>query len=157
MKSYLNDGETYNPSLHHDKEWIHQSVRALVSLWENDFVPLARTQYENWYIVNLMGAVPRYLTDVPSLASSNRKIEVVGLLHFGLRLQLVKMWQTGESITIFKKSNMVYHLTSRFDPVGIQNFLKLLTEDRGRSPNLRKYEISITGQNLELENNLFVL
>ncbi|CAJ0912020.1 1851_t:CDS:2, partial [Entrophospora sp. SA101] len=55
--------QTYNPSLHHDKEWIHQSVRALVSLWENDFVPLARTQYENWYIVNLMGAVPRYFMD----------------------------------------------------------------------------------------------
>ncbi|CAJ0768272.1 15393_t:CDS:2, partial [Entrophospora sp. SA101] len=50
--------QTYNPSLHHDKEWIHQSVRALVSLWENDFVPLARTQYENCMDQNIeLGAI----------------------------------------------------------------------------------------------------
>lgn len=34
-------------------------------------------------------------------------IQVIGILHFGLRLQFVRLWRVGGSITIFKKSNVV--------------------------------------------------
>ncbi|CAG8847095.1 35004_t:CDS:2, partial [Gigaspora margarita] len=47
FKSYLKEGEVYDPSLHYDKEWVHGSIRTIVNL--------ARIQYENWYFGNILG------------------------------------------------------------------------------------------------------
>lgn len=55
MRSYLKEGEVYDPSLHYDKEWVHGSIRTIVNLWENRDSPLARIQYENWYFGNMFG------------------------------------------------------------------------------------------------------
>ncbi|CAG8788380.1 7739_t:CDS:2, partial [Dentiscutata erythropus] len=237
MRSYLKEGEVYDPSLHYDKEWLHGSIRTIVNLWENRDAPLARMQYEDWYFGNILGQCLDFCfrdstlgtdikrTDAPSLASGNKKnrnkqknhrkkvgrkidgiiynveynlelgaiesartfkdeydrkylhesfklpkvlrdiycdlvrfikydeeksnsIQVIGILHFGLRLQFVRLWRAGGSITIFKKSNVVYHLSSKFTRPGICDFLKLLAGIYAYKNNLR-----LLGLNEDKEND----
>ncbi|CAJ0640918.1 1591_t:CDS:2, partial [Entrophospora sp. SA101] len=56
MKPYLKNDENYDTNSNYDYEWIHLSIRSVINLWENKDSPLSRTQYENWYSVNLFGS-----------------------------------------------------------------------------------------------------
>ena len=57
MSSYLKDGEKYDPKKHAINEHVHMAISTLCSLWESDSIPLARSHYEHWYTVNLLGSV----------------------------------------------------------------------------------------------------
>ncbi|CAG8639785.1 20349_t:CDS:2, partial [Dentiscutata erythropus] len=56
------------------------------------------------------------------------KIQVFGILHFGLRIQFTRLWRTGGSITIFHKDPQLYYLDNKFSAEGIKIFLKFLAE-----------------------------
>nr|CAG8433695.1 5502_t:CDS:10 [Entrophospora candida] len=156
MNSYLECGINYDVKKHYDLEWIQITIRTLVNLYENINSPLIKDQYEILFVV-------LYRTDIPSLASVNRKnhgwvkkskevhwlkdrwrvsdnkylleyftmpktlhdmlsdlikavnsdekkankLQVFGILHFGLRVQFVRMWCVGGSITVFKKDPQI--------------------------------------------------
>ncbi|RUO96580.1 hypothetical protein BC936DRAFT_141799 [Jimgerdemannia flammicorona] len=53
------------------------------------------------------------------------KLQVVGMLHFGLNAQLVRMWRAGSSVLIFKKEEL-WTLPEEFSPTGFGDLLKFL-------------------------------
>ena len=54
------------------------------------------------------------------------KIQVFGILHFGLWIQFTRLWRAGGSICIFRKDLPSYNVDSTFSEEGILSFLKLL-------------------------------
>ncbi|KAF0399780.1 c2h2-type zinc finger transcription factor [Gigaspora margarita] len=54
------------------------------------------------------------------------KLQVFGILHFGLRVQTTRLWRAGGSITIYYKDPQVYYISNKFSEEGVKNFLKFL-------------------------------
>ncbi|CAG8651808.1 9325_t:CDS:2, partial [Scutellospora calospora] len=82
----------------------------------------------------------------------SNSIQVIEILHFGLRLQFVRLWRAGGSITIFKKSNVVYYLLSKFTRSGICDFLKLLAGIYAYK-QITKNNLHLLGLNEDQEND----
>ncbi|CAG8828802.1 12908_t:CDS:2, partial [Gigaspora margarita] len=73
------------------------------------------------------------------------KIQVFGILHFGLRIQFTRLWCAGGSITIFHKDPQLFYLDNKFSAEGIKTFLKFLAEVYRRK--------QIIKNNLDVLNN----
>ncbi|RHZ46207.1 hypothetical protein Glove_629g20 [Diversispora epigaea] len=71
------------------------------------------------------------------------KLQVIGILHFGLWVQFVRLWRAGGSICIFRKDPKSFGLSSKFSKKGLNSFLKFLAK-------INQYKIII-------KNNLQVL
>ncbi len=54
------------------------------------------------------------------------KIQVFGILHFGLWIQFTRLWRAGGSVCIFRKDFPSHNVDSTFSEDGIRSFLKLL-------------------------------
>jgi len=76
------------------------------------------------------------------------KIQVFGILHFGLLIQFTRLWRAGGSICIFRKDLPSHNVDSTFSEEGIRSFLKLLV-------SIYQYKIIIKNnlQILNLRNN----
>jgi len=66
------------------------------------------------------------IRDVDYEEEKVNKLQVFGILHFGLRVQATRMWRAGGSITIFYKDPKVYYLSNKFSVEGVKTFLRFL-------------------------------
>ncbi|CAJ0627258.1 7873_t:CDS:2 [Entrophospora sp. SA101] len=99
MKPYLKNDENYDTNSNYDYEWIHLSIRSVINLWENKDSPLSRTQYENWYSVNLFGS--------PSGNRKNRAKEKGARKRVGRKIDGI-IYKTGKNLElgVFESANI---------------------------------------------------
>nr|CAG8453938.1 5251_t:CDS:2 [Entrophospora candida] len=115
MNSYLECGINYDVKKHYDLEWIQITIRTL--FWQS-LRGFSKKPYlgvsDNKYLLKYF-TMPKTLHDmlsdlikaVNSDEKKANKLQVFGILHFGLRVQFVRMWCVGGSITVFKKDPQI--------------------------------------------------
>ncbi|CAG8584893.1 2685_t:CDS:10 [Diversispora eburnea] len=54
------------------------------------------------------------------------KLQVFGILHFGLYIQFARLWRAGGSICIFRKDPQSFYVDSKFSKNGLSSFIRLL-------------------------------
>ncbi|CAG8496693.1 7546_t:CDS:2, partial [Scutellospora calospora] len=71
------------------------------------------------------------------------KLQVFGIIHLGLKVQFIRMWRAGGSITIYKKDYPVHEVPSKFSVDKFKSFLKFL--------------VSVYQYKMILKNNIQIL